>query len=913
MKRLSSILAGLGIAISGVLPISAQEAAIPSVRPGDFHCFRGMPESQINYLPENSDSRSRNILKLAKLDNCKYDNTDGHNLREITTEGDYRVLVVLVEFKDVRFTQGRPNTRDLIDDMLNGADFSYQNATGSANAFYRTASHGKFNPIFDVVGPVYLDKNEIEYVTKNPDDTYSNESTGFEPVVVYPAGRMVEQAVAQLDDEVDFSKYDSDKDGYVDFIYFFFAGKGATTGGGTNRTIWPHAFTLTSAIGAPVEHDGVLINRYATSAEIGQDSRLSGIGTFCHEFGHVLGFPDLYDTANNNGQASKCFTPGSFDCMDAGNYNNNEKSPAIFSTYEQYGMEWMQPVTITGGGHFTMLPLEAHSFGYKVNSSSNPQEYFLLENRGSNYYDQYLEAHGLLIWHIDFNLDVWNSGIVNNNKDHLRVDLIEADNEKDSSSRNGDLFPGAAGVCEFTSNVSPAFKDWSNKRVGYELFKIKRNFDSTIEFDIVANSEKEMKDITIDPPCPSITGVTATSLSIEWPEVRGAEKYFVSVFPSEVFNGTPLNYKDYAEGYCFRELTDIEADNGINSVVLDNLLPNRNYSVMLYAAGQNNSSRMNSPISASTVDSSDFENAAPNLILEKIEDKVIATWNEIDGADSYKLSVVTREKGAVSDMIVKGNFSENKLPLDWSGNGKFDNRDSYCGESAPSYRLFAPDGYLQTPIYDEPLKNMIFWLTRRKSYDDGLCQLLIFIADKSGNFSYWKSIKDIPNPGKYFDLDFPANVYGMRMVYQFLETGLDIYIDDIVLSFCGEGVDTPADAEIRMLDGSSSEITGLVRNTEYIASVTPVKDSKEGSKSREIVFTLENLPVSGVDEITGLNPSIEYSIENMTFVPADSTLVYSVSTIDGKVLTSGRNGKFNFPNRGIYLITIGNQTLKIKI
>ncbi|MDE6810914.1 MAG: M6 family metalloprotease domain-containing protein, partial [Muribaculaceae bacterium] len=470
MQRFFKYCTAAILGVASALPSSA-EPARPTVRPGDFYCFRGMEASDINYLPAETAKRPQ--LRLQKLGNSKFDNTDGHDLREVKTEGDYRILVILVNFKDIKFSSQWGDSKELINDMLNGENFNFQGATGSVNNYFRRVSSGQFNPIFDVVGPVNLSKNEIEYVTTNPDDVQIGPDgnpildSDYKPTPVYSPGRMVEEAVKALEGQIDFSQYDSDNDGLVDFVYLFFAGVSATTGGTQANNIWPHAFTLTSAIGAPVQVDGVAVNRYCTSSELGSSHSLAGIGTFCHEFAHVLGLPDFYDTANNNGRPSSCFTPGCYSSMDAGYYNNDEHTPPVYSSYEQYSLEWMKPAALSGTGTYTLLPIEARPFAYQVSSPSNPQEYFLLEARGNSYLDRYLKGHGLLVWHIDFDLKIWDSNKPNNEANHQHIDVVEADNNKTESTRDGDTFPGASGICEFTTGINPTFKDWKGEALGY--------------------------------------------------------------------------------------------------------------------------------------------------------------------------------------------------------------------------------------------------------------------------------------------------------------------------------------------------------------------------------------------------------------------------------------------------------------
>ena len=143
-------------------------------------------------------------------------------------------------------------------------------------------------------------------------------------------------ALDAVDDEVDFSKYDFDDDGTVDTVYFIYAGYGqADTGDET--TVWPHQSILQGMVGSKKLLDGVYVNPYATSQELKggshyyyQDGELAGIGTFCHEFGHVLGLPDLYDPNYNK----QCITPNEWSIMDQGSYSGDSNCPPLFSAYE---------------------------------------------------------------------------------------------------------------------------------------------------------------------------------------------------------------------------------------------------------------------------------------------------------------------------------------------------------------------------------------------------------------------------------------------------------------------------------------------------------------------------------------------------------------------------------------------------
>ncbi|MBW6458875.1 MAG: hypothetical protein K0B52_06925, partial [FCB group bacterium] len=124
------------------------------------------------------------------------------------TLGENRFLVILVEFDDLSFT----HTAEDFDSLMNAKHYTYNSAYGSVNAYYQASSFGLFDPKFDVVGPVKLDKSYTYYGKDEGDYTDVN-------ILDF-----VRDAVLAADSLVDFSEYDINNNGYVDNIYFIYAG-----------------------------------------------------------------------------------------------------------------------------------------------------------------------------------------------------------------------------------------------------------------------------------------------------------------------------------------------------------------------------------------------------------------------------------------------------------------------------------------------------------------------------------------------------------------------------------------------------------------------------------------------------------------------------------------------------------------
>ena len=161
---------------------------------------------------------------------------------------------------------------------------------------------------------------------------------------------MVIEACSLLDSEIDFSEYDRDGDGVIDNVFVFYAGKGEATGGGAN-SIWPHSSKISDfTTGKVYEFDNVVLSSYACTNEW-VDNHTCGIGTFCHEFSHVMGLPDLYSTTYTG-----AFTPGEWSLMDHGSYNNGSHTPPYHTGYERYCLGWIEPKVLSEPANISFTP-----------------------------------------------------------------------------------------------------------------------------------------------------------------------------------------------------------------------------------------------------------------------------------------------------------------------------------------------------------------------------------------------------------------------------------------------------------------------------------------------------------------------------------------------------------------------------
>lgn len=353
------------------------------------------------------------------------------------TSGSYKAVVILIQFTD--------NPADTIDHTPSAfADLLFSTGThptGSFRDYYREVSRGQF----DIDGIVTR-----WYTAPHPYSYYANGQFGFG---IFPtnAQGLAADAVLLADADVDFSMFDSDgpdgiprgagstdDDGFVDGVFVVHAGPGGEEMGSVN-TIWSLKWNLPA--GFPV--DGVAVYAFTTEPERwGLDSPgtnttagdLISVGVYCHEFGHILGVPDLYDRTDSPTATEGV---GEWDLMGSGAYTHLAgkplgSSPAHMSAWSKARLGWVTPTwVLQDSAGVTIPPVETSGQVFRLwTNAEEAGEYFLVENRQPVGFDAGLvrssieagdgPARGLIIYHVD-------EGIFgNDNAAHKMLDVEEA-------------------------------------------------------------------------------------------------------------------------------------------------------------------------------------------------------------------------------------------------------------------------------------------------------------------------------------------------------------------------------------------------------------------------------------------------------------------------------------------------------
>ena len=491
-------------------------------------------------LAHNSAKRSvaeKNLLASIDFDAMKADVSKASSARsvmykvaaqkagsQIVPEGDVNIAVLLVQFKDTKFTY----TKQDFNNILNTKDYVYENAIansiGCARDYFMAQSDGKFRPNFIVTDIVTLDNNMSYY---GGNDTSDNDK---KPTY------MVKEGIQKANNAgFDFSICDNNGDGEVEFIYCIYAGYSESYGADAN-TIWPHQWQLSAEAGS-ITVDGVKCDTYACSGELVYNENyeskigktMAGIGLICHEFSHCLGLHDIYDTTYESGNWGMDY----WDVMDQGNYAAEGYVPVGYSAYQRDFCGWRELVEINTKGAYSMLPLTQEGVGYKIVNDANKNEYYILENRKQEGWDKYLFGSGMLVIHVDYLKSAWDNNTINTTKNHPRYTLIPADNKLDVygevtseqfvASLKGDVWPGTTGNTELTNTSIPAAKVYTGGYMNKPITNIKYQND-IISFNFMAGTFAGV------PTVLSATAVTNNSFVANWAAVEDATEYSVELY-----------------------------------------------------------------------------------------------------------------------------------------------------------------------------------------------------------------------------------------------------------------------------------------------------------------------------------------------------------------------------------------------
>lgn len=396
-------------------------------------------------------------------------------------------LCILVNFADYRMKF----KNDDFDRFLNESNYA---GYGSVKDYFRDNSGRKFVPNFVTLGPYTLSKPLSDYASNDSED-----GSDIDPRSMV---REAVQLAKEKNPSLDFRQFDNDGDGFMDNVYIIYAGYSEASTGDSND-MWPHSWTLGDQ---DVVIDGITIHNYSCSQElVGSPGNpaspsMDGIGTFTHEFGHILGLKDMYDTDDYyNG---KGIDPGAYSLYASGSYNNDSKTPAALWAFERHQMGWMEvgkDILELKNGEDVTQQNSAETFTARYidcqpgRTPGTGHEWFILENRQFTGWDEFIPGHGLLIYHYDYTQSMidnwWSVNGPNNNARHRCLYIKPADGIDDDNTRPGDTYPGSSAVTSFTDFTPTNSLNWDGQGTNVPITNIIEH-DGLISYQAAGGATK---------------------------------------------------------------------------------------------------------------------------------------------------------------------------------------------------------------------------------------------------------------------------------------------------------------------------------------------------------------------------------------------------------------------------------------
>ena len=340
-------------------------------------------------------------VDFTKADKVKDVTDQGYYLEGCPTTGSPGVLVIPVEFSDVT-ASSKGYTISKIENAFkkDGVNDYY-----SVYDYYFTSSYGQLTLDITVLDEWFRPSNTSTY--------YANQTTNYNGTQELIGDQMImNEALAYLESKMDLSRFDSDDNGTIDAVVLI-----TTLEINSNKDFyWAYRYwnTYTDSSDNYYEYDGVSANDYLwapyqflyetynSNGDVSYNSSVMNTYTFIHEFGHVLGSDDYYDTAYVGSPM------GGYDVMDAmvGDHN----------AYTKFNYGWLTSSRLVVADTSVTLTLEDFGIaGDTILLASNwkdslgaYQEYYVISyytNTGLNAGEGgYFDDEGIVVYKVNASL-----------------------------------------------------------------------------------------------------------------------------------------------------------------------------------------------------------------------------------------------------------------------------------------------------------------------------------------------------------------------------------------------------------------------------------------------------------------------------------------------------------------------------
>lgn len=426
------------------------------------------------------------------------------------TTGNVNILAMLVDFADMpHYNDASHIESDLFGEGGDPTDFPYE----SLRQYYIRSSYDQLYIDGDVLG---------WYTTAYNRDAFPGEQELIKELFQYYDGQ-----------GHDFSQYDNDADGVIDYFIIIWAGHHT----GWSSQWWAHKTTFHDG---DFTVDGKTLKTYSWNYEFryaeGESPGDFIPRTVIHETGHALGLPDYYDyqASWEGDDVGPDGGVGSLDMMDANKGDHN--------AFSKFVLDWLNPQVFSTGTHEIQLRAsdeypDAAIFMPGAAQDEQFYEYFIVQNRNRTGNDEPHPGSGLTVWHVDATLNTSGSDFEYDNSwtEHKLLRLMEADGleeiEQGYWADSGDYYDSGDSLGPATTPASDRYDGTSTGMVIYDIsaagasMSFSVAFDDSPPADIAAVNDGEGTDIDITTNNRQLSANWTASSDTE----SGVPRYFYAI------------------------------------------------------------------------------------------------------------------------------------------------------------------------------------------------------------------------------------------------------------------------------------------------------------------------------------------------------------------------------------------------
>ena len=368
--------------------------------------------------------------------------------RGLPSTGDVKTFTLLIDFTDAPAPAHQ--TVDVLDNHIYGPGLASRYPEESLTEFYKRSSYGKLNISGEVLGWYRLSQPRTSY-TEHAD-----------------AEVIIREALSHYEQQGhDFSQYDNDGDGYIDYFSVVWTGEigeWSSFWWGWKSTFGDESYKVSEKSLASFSWQWLSEN----NATDDFDPK-----TLIHETGHGLGLPDFYDYDEDIGP------DGGIGGLDQMHWYGDH------GAFSKFMLGWIEPQVIgSGEQQVTLNPSSSTEDALiimpELSLDKRHSEYFVVQNRDKELNDTKYPAEGMLIWHVDATATDSGFSYDNSYTDHKLIRLVQADGldeiEKGISGAEAEDYfqPGD----NFTTMTNPDSRSYKIGGTGVEITNINKSGDA---------------------------------------------------------------------------------------------------------------------------------------------------------------------------------------------------------------------------------------------------------------------------------------------------------------------------------------------------------------------------------------------------------------------------------------------------